>query len=78
MALVPTFRLRKYRDYDGDVRLQQLFLEGGVAPVWQDVPLVDYHDEEEVERRAAEAVARKGKKKSAGMLLPVLPNGKDS
>jgi hypothetical protein len=54
MALVPTHSLRQFRGYDGQVTLQQMFLEGGVTPLWKDVPIVDYHDESEVRRRNAE------------------------
>lgn len=64
MALVPTFNLRQFRDYDGQVTLQQMFLEGGVVPIWKDVPEVDYNDEDEVRRRNAER-ARKSQAQGA-------------
>lgn len=54
MALVPTLHLRQFRDYDGQMTLQQMFFEGGVVPVWRDVPVVDYYDEDETRRREAE------------------------
>lgn len=59
MALVPTLNLRQFRDYDGQITLQQMFFEHGVTPVWKDVPFVDYHDEDEVRRREAEQVRNK-------------------
>jgi hypothetical protein len=54
MALVPTLNLRQFRDYDGQVTLQQMFWDGGVVPIWKDVPVADYYDEAEVRRRNAE------------------------
>jgi hypothetical protein len=58
MALVPTHNLRQFRDFDGQMTLQQMFLEAGVVPVWRDVPVVDYHDADEVRRREAEQVRK--------------------
>jgi len=72
MAFVPTLNLRQFRDYDGQTILQQMFLEGGVAPVWKDVPVVDYHDEHEVRRRQAEEARKKQaevRKKDADIVL---------
>lgn len=71
MALVPTFNLRQFRDYDGQVTLQQMFLEGGVVPIWKDVPEVDYNDEDEVRRRNAEQ-ARKSKASGANRGIDVV------
>jgi hypothetical protein len=59
MALVPTLNLRQFRDFDGQMTLQQMFLEGGVVPVWNDVPVVDFNDADEVRRREAEQARQK-------------------
>lgn len=59
MALVPTLNLRQFRDFDGQMTLQQMFLEGGIVPVWKDVPVVDYYDENETRRREAEQARNK-------------------
>ena len=54
MALVPTLNLRQFQDFDGQLTLQQMYWENGVVAIWKDVPVVDYDDEGEVRRRAAE------------------------
>lgn len=72
MALVPTLNLRQFRDIDGQMTLQQMFLEGSIVPVWKDVPVVDYYDRDEVRRREAEQVRNKQRtamKKDADIVL---------